>query len=98
VDYSIKISRSARLEINSAISWYNEQKPKLGDNFLLSFESKIQFIKSFPQASPFFLKDKGVRYKFISTFPYIIYYKVTGNTIVILAVLHTSKERNESVY
>lgn len=97
MDYTIKISRSARLEINSAISWYNEQKQNLGNIFLSSFESKIQFIKDFTHASPFFVKDKGVRFTFISTFPYNIYYKVTGNTIVILAVLHTSKKRNSII-
>ena len=92
--YKVKVMQTAESDIENAFDWYNEKVPKVGLNFLDIVERRIDFVKSFPYASPPSLDNKSVRYTLLIDFPYVIYYKIEPNLIVIIAVLHTSQSRD----
>lgn len=57
-------------------------------NFLNRFEQISSLIKSYPEIYPFVSKEKEIR-KCILTKHNIIYFKLSGNTIQILAIFDT---------
>ncbi|HET9053851.1 MAG TPA: hypothetical protein VFM90_06755 [Cyclobacteriaceae bacterium] len=44
--YSLEITREAKLDIQEAWLWYEEQNNGLGDDFLLMLESIARWIKT----------------------------------------------------
>ena len=83
--------KKAQSDIETAFDWYNEQVPKLGLKYLNTIEKRLDFIMSFPFASPMTLDYESVRYTLLIDYPFVIYYKIEPNLIVIIAVLHTSQ-------
>ena len=80
---------TARAHIFSAVDWYNNQAPKLGARFLVALEDLEQLISSFPAISP--QHDARVRRALVPDFPYSVYYHVLEETVVVVAVIHTSQ-------
>lgn len=86
----------AKEDLNETKVWYEKQTPKgLGKRFLSEVDKKINFIKINPIAS-------NIRYDEIHTtvldvFPFMIHYTVNTDkeTIIIIAVLHTSLDPNK---
>jgi len=94
MQYKVELMQAAETDIENAFDWYNEKTPKVGLNFLETLERRLDFIKSFPFASPLKPVNKFVRYTLLIDFPFVIYYKIESNIIVIIAVLHTSQNRD----
>lgn len=77
----------ARLEIAEAVRRYEEQRPSYGVRFWLEFKTLAKRLKAFPELYPTFGK-RGVRKAPLRRFPYLVYYRFTGEEIRILGVLH----------
>lgn len=95
MNYQLKITNSAKLEIKNIVNWYNESKPSLGQKFLTALNEKFQFIRYFPLASPLIIEEEALRYTFLSNFPFIIYYTFKNQKVVVVTVYHTSQDRNK---
>jgi len=80
----------ARIELDEAVIWYEEQAIGLGYDFLDEFDQSIRFIASFPEM--FEEVDAGIRRCLINRFPYGIIYGIDGENIVIIAVDGLRKE------
>lgn len=76
----------AREELDEAYNWYEDQQPGLGDDFLDCVDEKINQILQMPESCAIIRKD--VRRAVIRRFPYVIYYRVVVDRIIVLAVLH----------
>jgi len=85
----------AKEDLNETKVWYENKLKGLGKRFLSEVDKKINFIKINPIAS-------NIRYDEIHTtvldvFPFMIHYTVNTDkeTIIIIAVLHTSLDPNK---
>ena len=85
----------AKEDLKEAKVWYENKLKGLGKRFLSEVDKKINFIKINPIAS-------NIRYDEIHTtvldvFPFMIHYTVNTDkeTIIIIAVLHTSLDPNK---
>jgi plasmid stabilization system protein ParE len=87
--YTIKLSPEARIDIQDAIEYYNLQKKNLGQQLFYSIDQAI--IKL--QVNPFLFQKgyMGVRKCPTAKFNFAIHYFTEENTIVFLAVLHSSR-------
>ncbi len=94
MQYKVELMQAAETDIENAFDWYNEKVPKVGLNFLTIVEKRLNFIKSFPFASPMRSDNKFVRYTLLIDLPFVIYYKIESNIIVIIAVLHISQNQD----
>lgn len=64
--------------------WYEARRPGLGDEFGADVDSAVQRIAEHPQAYP---RIRGeTRRAVLTRFPYALYFRVTGEAIVVLAV------------
>jgi hypothetical protein len=78
------------VEIRASYSWYQELAEGLGDDFLDELESAYEAILEFHQTWPFF--QKGFRRFLLSRFPFSVIYRMNGDTIYIVAVMHHSRK------
>ena len=79
----------AQQDIQEVVDYYDDINPKLADSFLVELEQCYNKIKQIPEG---FQKRLGnIRTAFLKNFPFGVYYKIYGGKIVVIAILHTSK-------
>lgn len=86
---SLVFRRQARQEFDAAGDWYERERPGLGQAFLAEVERVLQCVVSSPDTFPEVLE--GIRKAVIKRFPYCLYFRVRGETIVVLAVFHGAR-------
>jgi plasmid stabilization system protein ParE len=81
--------QQARREFDAAGDWYERERSGLGEAFLIEVDRVLQIIASNPDAFPEVLD--GIRKAVIKRFPYSLYFRVRGESIVVLAVFHSAR-------
>ncbi|MGY3213452.1 type II toxin-antitoxin system RelE/ParE family toxin [Mucilaginibacter sp. HD30] len=81
----------AKHDIKDAASWYNSKQKNLGKRFIAEIQRKVNFIQKFPDGTA--IRYDEIKTAVIDTFPFMVHYSVDNvkKLIVILAVLHTSR-------
>ncbi len=89
--YKSTILPHAKEDIREAARWYNKQQDGLGKRFTAEVRDKVHYIKHNPNASN--IRYNGVRTAVLTIFPFMVHYIIDENieTIIITAVLHTSR-------
>jgi toxin ParE1/3/4 len=80
----------ARLEYVAAAKYYEERRSGLGARFSIEIEAAIQRVMEAPSRWPVLKED--VRRCLTHTFPYAIIYTIERDAVLILAVMHCSRE------
>lgn len=73
-------------EIRQAQLWYEVQKPGLGERFRRDLFSSLKFVVDNPPG--FGIRKAPYRPVLLETFPYIVWYAVEGDDIVVYRVRH----------
>jgi plasmid stabilization system protein ParE len=92
--YELIIRSCAEKDIADAINWYEEKVKGLGENFLISLDEVFQSILRNPEAFPKVYKE--FRRALMSKYPYSIFYIITRNKIIVIAVFH--EKRNPEIW
>jgi toxin ParE1/3/4 len=77
-------------EFSQAALWYAEHEPELGRQFLGSLEEAIERVVEAPLR--WRVIDEDVRRCLTRVFPYEILYTIESDFVLILAVMHCSRE------
>jgi len=82
----------AKEDIREAAKWYNKKSQGLGKRLTAEVRGKVRFIRQNPTAS--IVRYDDVRTAVLNIFPYMVHYTVDehSQTIVVSAVLHTSRD------
>ncbi|MGE4355284.1 type II toxin-antitoxin system RelE/ParE family toxin [Halothiobacillus sp.] len=87
------ISPEAQVSINQAIDWYLSEGGKdLAARAAKAFRSAVKSIASDPLLNPPYPDVPGVRRKVMSRFPYLVFYLLDDDKVVVLDVLHAAKK------
>lgn len=81
----------AKEDIREAGKWYNKRQEGLGKRFTAEVREKVHFILQNPKASN--VRYDGVRTAILNVFPFMVHFTIdeTNKTIIISAILHTSR-------
>jgi toxin ParE1/3/4 len=90
VSYPVTLRPRAENDIRTIFEWYESQQRTLGEAFLVDLRLTMDRIGRFPESSP--VVRKRVRRAFVTKFPYLVFYIVDATRVVVLAVLHTSRD------
>jgi toxin ParE1/3/4 len=83
----VKFHREVEAELRAAITYYEERRYGLGDDFRDAVEQAVDRIARMPCAfSPY--GDEGLRTRVMRRFPYSIFYLELDDHIWIAAVAH----------
>jgi plasmid stabilization system protein ParE len=78
--------RAARAEFIEAAAWYENQRPRLGVEFIAEIERCVYAAAERPTTYPAIYKD--VRRVVANRFPFSVYFRLEERRIVVLAVFH----------
>ena len=87
---SLRIQPQAELDVSDAAAWYEEQRPGLGIELLQELDSVMQRVVQSPFQFP--LIQNEVRRALLRRFPYSAYFRVSDETVDLIAVLHQHRD------
>ena len=90
MNYSLIVRREAEQDLRDAYEWYEERRAGIGDDFLLCVDAAVESILDGPLHYP--ALHENIRRVLVRRFPYGVFYIVDGVTVVILAVMHCSRD------
>lgn len=80
------IRPEAQQDLKKGRDWYERQRPGLGNEFLSAVDAVFVRVGDFPELYP--PEYRGVRRVGLRRFPYVVYYRIRGSAVEVLAVLH----------
>ena len=81
---------AADRDIDGAFSWYERQQVGLGNQFLTSLNNTVEMIRAGPESYP--VVRHSIRRAVLGRFPYLVFYVVEPDRVVVLACLHASRD------
>jgi plasmid stabilization system protein ParE len=81
--------QDAEIDIFSIADWYRDQRNGLEDDFLHSLKASLDSLVKNP--FQYQVKFRGVRAVLLQKIPYQVFYKISDNSIIVLGVIHTSR-------
>ena len=84
------VRRLAKQDIREARKWYRKISPLLGDDFTVALNRAIAVVREHPFA--FQVVHRTFRRILLHRFPYALFYHAEKERIVIVAVLHQSRD------
>ena len=90
----IVFRQSARREFDDAADRYDEQRPGLGEEFIVEIDQAVANAAATPRRFPVVFGD--VRRAVARRFPYAVYFRVRSDAVVVLSVFHG--RRNPAIW
>ena len=87
------IRPEAEADLVNARDWYERQRVGLGAAFLLCVEEVLERISHTPEM--YRVVHHDVRRALTRQFPYAVYYRIAGNDVVVLGILHMRRDPRE---
>jgi plasmid stabilization system protein ParE len=92
-EYRLVAQPQVDLDIAAALDWYEKEQAGLGREFLDELRATYDRVVDGPlKYQPL---RSGIRRALVRRFPYAVYVAVEGEVIVVLAVLHASRDPAE---
>ena len=86
------VSLEARADMAEAIRWFRDISPHLAERFEGELETVLQSVVDHPEHRP--IVYKSFRRALLRRFPYSVYYRVKHSVILVLAVIHQSRDES----
>ena len=80
----------AEADVDEARRWYEKREQGLGDQLLVEIGHVMKSIRQNPEQNPPYYRD--VRRQITNRFPYKVFYRIEGDTIVVLRILHAKQD------
>jgi plasmid stabilization system protein ParE len=95
VSWQVIIRPRAEEDLQEAWSWYQSQRPGLGDEFLIEIGVVVRLLESDPERRPFYYRD--FRRIITRRFPYKLFYRIEGERVIVFRILHAKQEHQRHV-
>lgn len=86
---NLRLRPESEQDLADAAVWYEEQREGLGNQFLDEALSVFSVISEAPLMFP--IVHRNIRRALIHRFPFGVYYRVESDEIVVVAVMHGSR-------
>ena len=80
----------AQQELIDAAVWYDDRQEGLGDEFVDEVSDKVVNICKMPERFPVVHDD--VRQAILRGFPFVVYFRLVGDRILVVSVFHASRD------
>jgi plasmid stabilization system protein ParE len=81
---------TAAADVEEAFTWYEQQRPGLGSEFLDAVDAALREIVGYPLRQPVIFRD--LRRLLLKRFPYAVFYRVYPSAIVVVACMHGRRD------
>lgn len=86
----VRFRPEAEQDLSDAAVWYEEQRSGLGDQFLDEVLAVVSSVAETPRQYP--VVHSKIRRALMRRFPFGVYYRAEDGSVVVLAVLHGSRD------
>jgi plasmid stabilization system protein ParE len=87
----VVVRPAAAADIDDAYRWYESQRPGLGEEFLAALRSTRDRLLEHPESYP--VLHRNTRRALIpERFPYGLFSRIYGDTIVVVACMHAKRD------
>ena len=90
MSYEVQVRRAAELDIAEAQIWYETQQSGLGGEFRAEVSGVIDRLAATPLI--YQVVHRNIRRAMVHRFPYLVWYRVEGETVVILACTYAGRD------
>ena len=90
MNWNVTLRASAEVDLRSAKDWYDHHRSGLGDEFLLSVADVLRRLEEAPEQFPVYYR--GFRRALTSVFPYKIFFRLDGQTVIVFRILHAARD------
>jgi plasmid stabilization system protein ParE len=90
VTYRVIVRPLAERDLLDAKTWYDLRRPRLGTEFLDTFDELRDRLERTPLIYP--VVHRGVRRAVLRRFPYLVYFAIRGQTVSVIACLHAARD------
>lgn len=87
----LDILREAREEFEAAADYYERERKGLSGKFRDEFERLVVEIRMRPRQFPKY-KKTGLRHMILRKFPFVVFYREAGDSVVIYAIAHGRRQ------
>ncbi len=87
----VRVLPGAEAELAAAATWYEARGRGLGFQLLAAVEADVERIAHAPEAFPLWLEGRPYRKLVIHRFPYIMFFRLVGDEIEIVALAHAKR-------
>ena len=84
------VRAAAAADVEDAYRWYEAQRAGLGDDFLRALRRTVDSVCSSPKRHA--VLHRQTRRALVPRFPYAVFYRIMGESIVIVACLHGRRD------
>ena len=91
MSYQLDIHPDALVDIETAGVWYEQQQPGLGAHFSRAVRLAINTLPANPLIYRIRERRRNVRWFLPPRFPYRIVYRVKGDLVTVIAVIHAAR-------
>jgi plasmid stabilization system protein ParE len=95
LNFSVQVRRAAELDIAEAQIWYESQRNGLGAEFHFEVSQIFSRLVETPLIYPAVHRD--VRRAIVRRFPYLIWYRVQANEVIVLACTHGKQAPSKAI-
>ena len=89
--WRVRVRPEAELDVSITAGWYEAQRPGLGGEFMEEMSRVVASLADNDLRHREVLK--GVRRALGRRFPYVISYRVIGDEVIVVSILHMSRDR-----
>jgi plasmid stabilization system protein ParE len=87
----LRILPEAEEELAEAAVWYEARRAGLGVELVAIVDRAFEEIADAPLVCGLWRDDRPYRRKILARFPYVIFFRVDADTVVVLAVAHSKR-------
>lgn len=87
--YAVRLRPEAERDLAAAASWYEQQRAGLGQEFLDEFVAMQDRLSDTPLIWP--VIHRKTHRALLNRFPFGVYFRIDGADVVIVAVMHGSR-------
>jgi plasmid stabilization system protein ParE len=88
---ALRVLPEAEEELAEAAAWYEARRAGLGVALIAHVDRAFDEIQEGPHACALWRDDRSYRRKIVPRFPYVIFFRVVGEEVEVMAVAHARR-------
>lgn len=88
---ALRVLPEAEQELGAAAEWYEDKRVGLGFELIAVVDRAFEEILESPLSYAPWRADRPYRRKVLTRFPYVIFFRVVGDQVEVLAIAHAKR-------
>jgi plasmid stabilization system protein ParE len=95
MNWRVSIRPKAKADLVRARDWYEDRCSGLGDELLVAVAETLVRLEAAPEQFPFYYR--GFRRALTRRFPYKLFFRIKGDSVIVCRILHGSQDHQEKL-